>query len=175
MRRADVVLVTPRLRLRRARPEDLDVFHAILSDPETMRWWSSEPHASLEQTREWLDAMIAAPEEESDDFVVELGGRAIGKAGCHRLPEVGYVLHRDFLGRGYATEAMAAVVRRLFASRPVARLTADVDPANAASIRLLKRLGFEETGRASNTWFIGGRWHDSVYFALDRARAGAPA
>jgi RimJ/RimL family protein N-acetyltransferase len=47
------------------------------------------------------------------------------------------------------------------------RLIADVDPRNAASIRLLERLGFCETHRATKTILVGERWCDSVYFALE--------
>ncbi|HZZ88205.1 MAG TPA: GNAT family N-acetyltransferase, partial [Caulobacteraceae bacterium] len=86
-------LRTERLVLRRARPDDLEAFHAILSDPGAMRYWSSAPHQSREQTREWLDAMMAEGPPISDDFVIELDGRAIGKAGCWRVPEIGYILH----------------------------------------------------------------------------------
>jgi len=89
-------ILTARLRLRPARPEDLTALHAILGDPRAMRYWSSLPHASLAESRTWLDGMIAAPPEESCDFVIEHDGRVIGKAGCFRLPEIGFILHPDF-------------------------------------------------------------------------------
>jgi hypothetical protein len=125
LRHEDVFLVTPRLRLRRARSDDLDAFHEILSDPEAMRWWSSEPHGSLDRTREWLDRMIASPAEESEDFVVELNGRAIGKAGFDRPPEIGYILSRGVWRRGYASEALAAAIAGF---TPVLELANDTAP-----------------------------------------------
>jgi RimJ/RimL family protein N-acetyltransferase len=82
-------LVTERLRLRRARAGDLDDLHAVFSHPVAMRYWSRPPHTDIAQTRDFLDNMIGAPADASDDFVVERQGRAIGKAGCWRLPEVG--------------------------------------------------------------------------------------
>ena len=162
---------TERLLLRRARPDDLDAFHAILSDRIAMRYWSTPPHETLTETREWLDRTLASPAELSDDYVVELDGRLIGKAGCWRLPEIGYILHRDHWGKGYAREAMAAVTAHIFATRDVAKLVADVDPRNAGSIALLLRLGFTETHRAKGTWQIGDELCDSVYFALPRPAA----
>jgi RimJ/RimL family protein N-acetyltransferase len=45
-------------------------------------------------------------------------------------------------------------------------LTADVDPRNAASIKLLERCGFIETHRAAGTWQVGDELCDSVYFRL---------
>lgn len=160
-------IVTSRLVLRRAREEDLGDFHAMLSDAETMRYWSSPPHADLEETRRWLASMIAAPADESDDYVVELDGRAIGKMGAWRLPEIGYMLARRHWGRGFAGEALAGFVAHAF-GRGLDHLTADVDPGNAASLALLRRAGFRETGRAERTWLVGGRWCDSVYLRLDR-------
>jgi len=142
--------------------------HAILSDLVAMRYWSSLPHGSLEQTRAWLDDMIAAPPEISCDFIVERDGVAIGKAGCWRAPEAGYILHPDHWGQGLAREAMAAAIPAIFTQLDLPQLTADVDPRNTASLNLLARLGFVETGRAARTWKIGDEWSDSVHLSLRR-------
>ena len=136
---------TERLLLRRATEADLEAFHDIMADAETMRFWSTPPHTDLEQTREWLAAMVAAPAATSDDFVVELDGRAIGKLGVWQMPEVGFLLSRRYWGRGLATEALAAFVAYAFAGR-VDHLTADVDPGNVASLALLSRAGFRGDG-----------------------------
>jgi RimJ/RimL family protein N-acetyltransferase len=159
---------TQRLLLRRARMDDLDAMHRILRDPAAMRYWSTLPHTDIEQTRAWLAAMIDASPEESDDFVIELDGRVIGKAGCWRLPEIGYILHPDQWGKGYAGEALGAAIAHVFASHAVVTIEADVDPRNAASLRLLNRLGFRETRRAERTMQIGDEWCDSVYLSLPR-------
>jgi len=165
------VIRTERLLLRRARPDDLEPLFAMMSDAETMRYWSTPPHADIQRTREYLDGMIGASAEASDDFVVERDGRMIGKLGAWRLPEVGYLIGRPYWGQGYATEAMAAFVAHAFAHRAY-HLTADVDPRNAASLALLARAGFRETGRAQRTWCVGGAWCDSVYLRLDRPAGG---
>jgi RimJ/RimL family protein N-acetyltransferase len=159
---------TQRLLLRRARAADLEDMHAVLSDSRAMRFWSTLPHTTLGQTGEWLDRMISASPAESDDFVVEHEGRVIGKAGCWRLPEIGFILHPDHWGQGLAREALAAVIEHVFERRAIQEITADVDPRNEASLRLLRRLGFGKTGTASRTYFTGGEWCDSVYLALRR-------
>ena len=164
-------ILTARLRLRRARPDDLGAIHAILSDPVAMRYWSHPPFTDLEQSRKWLAEMIEAPSHEADDYVIERGGRVIGKAGCWRLPEIGYILSPEHWGLGLAREALTALIPALFARHPIDALTADVDPRNAASLRLLARLGFEETARAARTWHVGDEWQDSVYLALRRPAA----
>lgn len=161
------MIVTPRLTLRRARLTDLDAVHAMLSHPAAMRYWSTPEHETLEQSRAWLAGMVAgAPGE--DDFLIEHQGRVIGKAGAWRLPEVGFLLHPDHWGKGFAFEAMTAVIGYLFATHALPELTAEADPRNTASLRLLSKLGFVETGRAERTLQWRDEWCDSVYLALPR-------
>ena len=159
---------TERLLLRRARAGDLDDIHAVLSDPRAMRYWSTPPHETIDQTRQWLDDMIAAPAEISDEFVVEFAGGVVGKIGCWQLPEIGFILHPRVWGRGIAGEALRAVVPWIFGRHALPAITADVDPRNAASLALLARAGFRETGRAERTWLVAGEWCDSIYLELRR-------
>ncbi len=162
------VISTPRLTLRRAVASDLSELHVLMSDPRTMRYWSTPEHDTLEQTRHWLDGMLTRAGT-SDDFLIEHRGRVVGKAGAWQLPEVGFLLHPDLWGQGFAREAMDAVITHLFAHHDLDVLTAEADPRNSASLRLLGRLGFTETGRAERTMLWRDEWCDSVYLALSRA------
>ena len=161
-------LRTDRLVLRRARPDDLEAMHRVLSDEQAMRYWSTGPHADLAETARWLDSMMSSPRAVNDDFIVTLDGEAIGKMGAWRLPEFGFILRSDQWGRGYAAEALAAFLDHMFRSRGVDFLTADTDPRNAAALRLLANHGFVETGRASGTWETHIGLCDSVYLRLER-------
>ena len=165
-----IMIRTERLVLRHARLEDLHDLHAILSDAVAMQWWSSLPHRTLAETEAWLDKMIVGNRAGAPDFVIEWQGRAIGKAGFWQLPDVGYILHPDTWGQGLAREAVGTAIDHVFNERLTEAVTADVDPANAGSIRLLERLGFAQTGSAQRTWDSGGVWKDSLYFALNRDR-----
>jgi len=156
-------LRTQRTLLRRARESDVDAFFAILSDAETMRFWSTPPHRSVETTRSWLRPMLEPDPAISDEFVIELEGEAVGKAGFYRLPELGFILRRDLWGRGIVFEAATAVIEHVLRTRNLDELVADVDPRNVASLKLLARLGFEESGRAERTYCIDGVWVDSAY------------
>lgn len=160
------LIKTPRLILRRARMEDAPALHAIMSDPETMRYWSTLPHANLERTLAFLADMIAAPENESDDYIVEHAGSVIGKLGGWRLPEIGFLFSRTVWGQGLAREALEAFITHR-ATQGSKYLIADADPRNAKCLRLLKQAGFTETGRAVNTWLVGDEWCDSVYLRLE--------
>lgn len=158
---------TERLILRRARPDDLADVHAMLSDPRAMRYWSRPEHEDIAESRDWLERMIAATD--ADDYLIEHQGRVIGKAGMWRWPEVGFMIHPDHQGKGLAREAMVAVTDHLFAAHDMPELVAEADPRNAASLKLLARLGFVETGRAERTMQWREEWCDSVYLALPRA------
>lgn len=157
---------TRRLLMRPMQLSDRDDLFAVFRDPRAMRYWSSLPHETAEETEALIRQTMNAPRETTADFVVEHQGRVIGKAGFWQMPEVGYILHPDFWGQGLATEAMEAVIAYGFGTRGLARITADVDPDNAASLKMLGKLGFVETGRAANTLKIGGKWFDSVYLEL---------
>lgn len=162
-------LRTDRLILRPARTDDANELHAIFGQPEAMRYWSTLPHTSLQQTVAWLDSMIAIPAAEGEDFIVEYGGRVIGKAGFYRFPEIGFILSSDYWGKGLASEALAAVIARAFAVHKLPRIIADVDPRNAASLALLTKLGFVQTGYRERTFNLAGEWCDSVDLALENS------
>lgn len=162
------MITTERLVLRRARMGDLEDLHRVFADPRAMRYWDSLPHDDIDQTRRWLKGMVASSPADTDDFVLEHQGRVIGKAGCWRLGEIGFILHPDHWGKGLAQEALSAAIPHIFASLPIDRLEADVDPRNAAALRLLARFGFREVRRAERTVKLGDEWCDSVYLELPR-------
>lgn len=157
-------LRTERLVLRQAAWEDLDAVHRVMSDPRAMRYWSRPEHETLEETRHWLGFLVDQAED-SRDWLVERDGVVIGKAGAWAVPEVGFILHPDHWGQGLAQEAMEAVITALETEFPELVLTAEVDPRNAASLRLLAKLGFHETHRAERTLLWRDEWCDSVYLA----------
>ena len=165
------MITTGRLILRRARAGDLADLHVVLSDAQAMRYWSTPPHSDLAATAVWLDRLLAVDPAGSVEFVVEHQGRVIGTAGGGTLPEVGFILHPDFWGKGLAFEAMQAVIAHAFARHRLDHLRADVDPRNLASVGLLQRLGFALCGHAKNTFCVAGAWSDSDYYRLNRPSA----
>ena len=163
-------ITTQRLTLRRFRPDDAAAFHTILSDAEAMRYWSTPPHRDVAETQDWVDRTIAAVAAgEADDFIALHDGCIVGKAGLWHGNELGMIFARICWGRGFASEAVRAVIDRAFA-RGLASIKADVDPRNDKSLRLLRKLDFVETGSAERTLQVGGEWVDSVYFELRPAQ-----
>ncbi|WP_374627931.1 GNAT family N-acetyltransferase [Devosia sp.] len=159
---------TDRLVLRRAVAADLPAVHAFMSSPSAMRYWSTPPHESMAVTAPWFQAQFFSGDPGRDEWIIELDGRAVGNIGIWNMPEFGFILHPDVWGRGVATEAARAFVDHAFGAHPIDGITADVDPRNLASLRLLGRLGFAETGRAERTFHVAGEWCDSVYLKLSR-------
>lgn len=146
---------TERLAMRRQRVEDARALFEAYSDTELMRYWSSAPHTTVEETRDYLD-----PREDHRDWrgwAITLKGddTAIGTlAATTRRPgvaEIGYLLVRRHWGRGYAREAVIALIDLLFAEGH-RRIFADTDPSNNASIALIERLGFKREGLLRQEW-----------------------
>jgi ribosomal-protein-alanine N-acetyltransferase len=165
----NTILRTPRLILRRPRSDDVAAMHAILRDPLAMRYWSTLPHATLAESEAWMTKTIDAINAgKCDDFFIEHEGLLIGRVGLWDRNEIGFLFSPAVWGKGFAREALQAVIDRAFRERGYEEIRAEADPRNERCLRLLSRLGFRETGRAERTYHIGGEWSDSVYFTLTK-------
>lgn len=163
---AMTILTTPRLVLRPFDPSDAEDLFAVFGNATAMRYWSTLPHASVADTARMIDRTLAGDPGSHAEFAIEHEGKVIGKVGLWQMPEIGYILHPDYWRRGFATEAVQAVIAHGFETLGLDRITADVDPDNAASLAMLTKLGFVITGQAKNTIEIGGKWFDSIYLEL---------
>lgn len=190
MKLAAVPLETRRLRLRTLVPDDARGMHAIYGDEETMRHWSDGPSADLDETRRRLAADLAFARSGGSavwGVVLKDSDELIGKctlfqfSAQNRRAEIGYILNRAHWGKGVMSEVCGELLRHAFEDLGLHRLEADTDPANAASIALLERLGFCREGYFPERWYVGETWHDSIMFGLLRSRwaarhrAGDPA
>jgi [ribosomal protein S5]-alanine N-acetyltransferase len=167
------ILETPRLILRRLAAYDAPALHVMLSDAETMRFWSTVPHVEMAETEAWIaESKAAMARGDAHDFAVLRAGRVVGRAAFWMGNEIGFLFHRDVWGQGIAREAVGALLRYGFETLGFTSVRADVDPANLRSITLLERLGFQRTGYAERTFKIGENWVDSVYLELKAADFG---
>ena len=162
------MLRTKRPILRCGQADDLDDMFAIYSNVDVMRYWSTPPHRTPSETAQKLDRIAQQPADAIRYFMIEMQGRVVGTAGLHKVDEIGFILHPDVWRQGVVTEAMTAIIPHLFNTFALPQLTADADPLNTASVQCLKSLGFQETGRAKDTFCIDGQWSNSVYFAMPR-------
>jgi ribosomal-protein-alanine N-acetyltransferase len=159
---------TPRLLLRSAMWSDVPDLHECFTDPELMRFWSSAPHTSLEETEKWVQGMILSKHNGYSDFIIVdvAADVAIGKIGIWSGNEIGFMIASAYWRKGLISEALGAVLPYYFEELGLERITADVDPRNEASLAILRKFGFAETGRREKTFEIGGVWVDSVDLAL---------
>ncbi len=162
------MILTERLRLRHATVDDAPSLFLAMSDPEVMRYWSTEPHPSVEDTASFVRRMMHGYVDGSgpDDFVVERDGVVVGKAGFWRASELGFLLRRDQHGQGIAREALQALVAHGFGPRAFTELHAEVDPENRRCLRLLTGLGFRVLRHVPRTLELRGEWRDSLELAL---------
>lgn len=153
---------TERLVVRGAQIGDVDALHRRRNHPDAARYQDWELPFPLEAARtlvvgaassahptvgDWWMATIV--ERASESIVGDIAFRleSIGRAAT-----MGYTLHPDHWGRGYATEAVGAMIDRLI-DTGVRRVSASIDPENVASARLLERLGFRYEGKLAGSWF----------------------
>lgn len=146
-------IVTERLRLRRFRPEDLPAFVAYRSDPDVARYQSWDATYSMADAERFLANQQAvdfgAPGEWVQLAAVDkVSGELCGDcAVCiaedePANAEIGATFDPKYHGSGLATEAIAALITRLFADHGLHRVYAEVEEGNVAAQRVLGRLGF---------------------------------
>jgi RimJ/RimL family protein N-acetyltransferase len=177
MTAADVlpVLEAPRVRLRALADGDVDALFAIFSDEVMMRYWSTPPMRERAEAERYLASIHAGFAGRSlFQWGIERreDGEVLGTAtlfnfhhGCMRA-ELGYCLRSPWWGRGYMGEALAALIDHAFGTLKLRRLEADVDPGNAASLRILERMGFTREGLLRERWDIAGQIGDTVFLGL---------
>jgi RimJ/RimL family protein N-acetyltransferase len=134
-----VIIETGRLVIRPLVGAEREALLALWRDPANERV-TTDDEARI---RRWLELVWGVWERGS--------GELVGDCSLHFDPgfgewELSYGFRRDRWGRGYATEAAKACVRHGFAELELAKIVADVDPANAASARVLEKCGFERAG-----------------------------
>jgi RimJ/RimL family protein N-acetyltransferase len=170
-------LETDRLIIRQFRDSDLDEFIAYRSDPLVARYQGWEIPYERNAGREFIDQMKnAIPNTPGRWFQaaieLKLPKSLLGDCAFHvmendkRQAFIGITLARPFWGKGYGEEATRGLLNYLFVELNLHRVVAECDVENAASLMLLKRLGFRrEAHLIENIWFKGG-WGSELHYAI---------
>ncbi len=136
----------------------------------------------LESEYDWYDRLrkddrsrVMAVLLNPDVAGVNSSYRLIGNVGIHgihpvnRTAELGYLLFRDYWGKGYATEAVSLAVDYAFETLNLRKLFARVFAPNGASAAVLAKNGFVSAGRLSGQLYIKSHGYvDEVYYELFR-------
>jgi RimJ/RimL family protein N-acetyltransferase len=172
-------LETPRLIIRQFRDSDLEPFVAYRNDPVVYRYqgWKTPylredaadfiariKNVNPGMPGEWLQLAIEGKDS----------GEMLGDIAFHvtrsnpRQAYLGYTLARSAWGQGYASEAARKLLDYLFRVLDLHRVLADCDVDNAASIRLLERLGFRcEAHYIESFWLENeSRWGSEYLYAI---------
>lgn len=174
--KAEPLASTERLILRGFKPEDFEAYSAYRSLPAIYRYLYSAP-PSLEEMRERFDASLNTRLSEDGDILrcavvrredgvllgqvsLKLASKAAGQA------EVGYIFDPAHGGKGYATEAVRAVITLGFESFGLHRIFARLDAKNTASAGVVERLGLRREAHLIENDRFNGVWGDEYIYAV---------
>ena len=183
---------TERLTLRLMTADDLDDVTAYQSREDVCRYLLHGPRGRdvLEpKIAEWGAATRMAEDHDYLQLAIQLDDhperRVIGHmyltiaSAENSGAEIGWTLHPDFFGKGYASEAARATLDLAFDTLGMHRVRAELDPRNDASIALCRRLGMREEAHFVQDLWFKGEWADTGVHALladewtrQRARLG---
>lgn len=175
-------LETSRLRLISLRRGDAPELFAIRHDPETMTYWDGPPDRDVEETREIVEQLLRDVASGSaiywsvrllaDDRLVGLFD--LSDIRSSRSADFGFMLARPFWGRGLAREACAAILDEA-RRRGFGAVTARIHGGNERSARLLRRLGFLESGSTPDFEVRPGVRRECRHFTLRLNEVGGGA
>lgn len=168
---------TARLVLRRFTPEDLESFQAYRSDPVLARYQGWEP-MSYEQARSFLAGQarqalgaagqwlqVAVTRRETGEIIGDLGLCVVDER--EGVVEIGFTVAQSAQGRGYATEAVNAMIEALLGQASLRSVVAVTDVRNAASVALLRRVGFGHE-RTTSAIFRGEPCQEQTFVLTKR-------
>lgn len=163
-------LRTSRLSLRALGRSDRDFILKHFSDPGVNEFlFDAEPLGSLKEADELIDFYLAGAASHNHRYIMrDENGVSVGTLGFHcydptrRSIEIGYDLEPAYFKRGYATEAVGAVLAYLRDALPLDKIEACIYPANEASIAVVKKFGFVED-RSVTLSFRGADYVHAVY------------
>jgi len=169
---------TDRLTLRPATRQDIDATWDFRRLEDVSRWLTRAPATLEEYATGFTD-----PASLAKTIVIELSGQVIGDLmlaledawaqtevadqarGVHA--DLGWALHAEYAGHGYATEAVRELLRLCFAELGLRRVTANCFANNVASWRLMERVGMRrELYAVRESLHRSGEWLDTMGYGL---------
>lgn len=169
------ILETERLKLRELTLLDAETMFDYFEKESVIRYFGLDSFQNMDQVKNTIQMFRQRYEEGT---VIRWGielkgtGQLIGTCGFHLInqnhsrAEIGYELDDTYWGKGYASEALQAIVTYGFETMRFIRMAAVVYTENEASHRLLKRAGFQEEGLLRKYMIQNGVAHDTVIYSL---------
>lgn len=168
-------LETERLILRQVMEKDVDQLFKILSDAEVAKFDYFYPVTSKEEVMKFINRYRQELEEGEEitwGIIERNTNRLIGTCcmgdfdeGARRA-EIGYDIAQVEWGKGYATEAIRAVIDFGFNAMDLNRIEATITPGNDSSVRVLRKLDFVQEGIVRERDLIKGKLEDGIIMAV---------
>jgi len=174
---SELRLETDRLVLRPLVEHDLDAMTVYRGDPEVCRYLPFDPQTA-DDIRARIGHLFGSTSLGGDRGGIPMGivrrddGLLVGDLVLFHLDaangnvEIGWVIRPDLAGRGYATEAVRALLDAAFGVLGVRRVVARIDAENTASARLAERVGMRLEARLLQNEWYNGRWGDELGYAV---------
>jgi [ribosomal protein S5]-alanine N-acetyltransferase len=168
-------LTTSRLLLRKFKRTDVHDVFAYASDPEVALYTVWEQHRDLKTTRQFVSTVLKAYRQGHPApwaIVLRKTGKLIGAivlrnwSFAHSRAEVGYVLSREYWGKGYVTEALNAVLAFGFSEMELHRIEAKAVPENRGSTRVMEKAGMKCEGLLRDYEFVKGAYHSLNLYSI---------
>ena len=164
---------TERLTIRRFKRNDLhDVFN-IYNNDETCKYLLHEKwtHENLEEEfKKKLENSILTKESMLSLAVVNcnkvIGDLSVWYTSMKDTVEIGFSFCEKVSGKGYATEAVSSLVKKLFDEFGVHRIQANLDARNKASQKLCDRIGMRKEAHFIQDFWNKGEWTDSIVYGM---------
>lgn len=166
-------LMTPRLRLRQFREDDVEAMHGCFSNVELMRFWNTPLHTKRIETERAVRRFIDCTPSYYRFWAVadKTTDRCLGLVNYHdghirnKRVAIGYIVDPTHRRQGIATEAVSAMIDFCFHDLGLHRLQALIHPDNAPSLKLIERLGFRCEGLLRENLCVSEEWRDDLLYA----------
>lgn len=167
---------TDRLVLREIVASDAPALFAIHGDAQAMRWFGTDPLTELGQAEKLVETFASWRQMPNPGvrwgIQSKVDGALIGSCGLFKWNRgwkscvIGYELAKAAWGNGFMAEALSAALTWGFEHMELHRVEAQIHPENAASIGLVRNLGFVQEGYLREAGFWLDKRHDLLLFAL---------
>jgi ribosomal-protein-alanine N-acetyltransferase len=168
-----------RIDLRDHHPNDLEGFHAWLSDPIVTQYLSWRTTTLEESFLRLADAIRENERQPRTKYFLAMvlkSGVLIGEAGftiesrsvTGGIANLGYFLCKPYWGQGYASEALGLMIAYCFTTLGLHKVTADCDAENRASEKVMQRCGMVREAYRRKHALLDGEWRDRLEYALLR-------
>jgi ribosomal-protein-alanine N-acetyltransferase len=168
-------LSTDRLRLRQVNKEDANEIFILRSDERVMKFIDRPRAKSIDDALQLIQKINdALSNNDGINWAITLKSdlKLIGTIGYWRIikenyrAEIGYLLHPDYHKKGIMQEVFTTVIDYGFTTMKLHSIEANVNPDNAASIKLLERNKFTREAYMKENLFYDGKFLDSAIYSL---------